>query len=175
MSRDLSLAAPHPSLLPLLVVVPLLAWRFYSRLRRLIGRQKLSKYRPWVTLTIFPLIVLLLGFAARAHPERLALLAVGLAAGAWLGVFGLEKTKFEATPEGLYYTPNVHLGIALSSLFFARIVYRFVEIYFLDPGLPRGLDDFARSWLTQSVFGLLAGYYMSYAVGLLRWRFKIGA
>jgi hypothetical protein len=29
---------------------------------------------------------------------------------------------------------------------------------------------FARSPLTLAVFGLLAGYYIAYAVGLLHWR-----
>lgn len=87
-----------------------------------------------------------------------------------LGRFGLSKTRFEATPEGLFYTPNVHLGIALSLLFVARIIYRLVEVYVRDPSVPHGIDDFARSALTLAVFGLLAGYYIIYAIGLVRWR-----
>jgi hypothetical protein len=55
----------------------------------------------------------------------------------------------------------------------ARIAYRFIEIYAIDPGPPHGMDDFARSPLTLAVFGLLAGYYVAYAVGLLRWRFGV--
>jgi hypothetical protein len=165
--------APSPSTLTLLVIVPLLAWRVYSRIRRMVGRQRLSRIRPWITLTIFPLLILLLCFAARSHVERLSLLVVGLVAGALLGVFGLRKTKFDPTPEGLFYTPNVHLGIALSLLFVARIVYRFVEVYAFEPAIPHGLEDFGRSPLTLAVFGLLAGYYISYAFGLVRWRFRV--
>jgi hypothetical protein len=31
----------------------------------------------------------------------------------------------------------------------------------------------ARSPLTLAVFGLVAGYYISYAIGLARWRFRV--
>ena len=51
--------------------------------------------------------------------------------------------------------------------------YRVIEVYAIEPTLPHGADDFARSPLTLAVFGLLAGYYISYAVGLVRWRFGV--
>ena len=70
----------------------------------------------------------LLGLASAGLPDRLAWMGAGLAAGALLGVFGLRRTTFEPTPQGLYYTPNAHLGIALSLLFIARIAYRLVEV-----------------------------------------------
>jgi hypothetical protein len=165
--------APTPATLTLLIVIPLIAWRVYARFRRMVGRQRLSRIRPWITLAIFPILVVALGLAGLAHVERLAWLAAGLAGGGLLGLYGLRKTRFEPTPQGLFYTPNAHLGIALSLLFVARIAYRFVEIYALDPGVPHGPDDFARSPLTLAVFGLLAGYYIAYAIGLLRWRFRI--
>lgn len=111
--------------------------------------------------------------ASAAYPERLLWLAFGLSFGTLLGVFGLRKTKFEPTPLGLFYTPNVHLGIALSLLFVARILYRLVEVYVLDPHGPHGMGDFARTPLTLGVLGLLGGYYVVYAVGLVRWRRRI--
>ena len=159
-----------PGTITLLILIPLIIWRVYSRIRRMVGRQRLSKIRPWITLTIFPLIILMLALAAFRHPERLALLAVGLAVGVALSIYGLRRTKFEVTPQGYFYTPNAHLGIALSLLFVARLAYRFVEIYLLNPTIPRDMQEFGRSPLTLAVFGLLAGYYIGYAVGLVRWR-----
>jgi hypothetical protein len=138
----------------------------------MVGRQRLSKVRPWITLTVFPLIVAMLALAGLAHPERLTLLAGGLAVGAVLAGYGLRRTKFEVTPQGYYYTPNAHLGIALSLLFVARIAYRFVEIYMLNPTVPRDMQEFGSSALTLGVFGLLAGYYVGYAIGLVRWRWS---
>jgi hypothetical protein len=164
---------PSPATLGVLVLIPLLAWRVYARFRRMVGRQRLSRVRPWVTLVLFPLLVVLLASASLAAPQRLAWLAIGLAAGAALGVFGLRRTRFEPTPQGLFYTPNAHLGIALSLLFLARILYRGVELYLLHPGAPGAAPDFARSPLTLAVFGLLAGYYVAYAIGLVRWRGRV--
>ena len=159
-----------PSTITLLILIPLIAWRIYSRIRRMVGRQRLSKIRPWITLAVFPLITAMLALAALRHPERLTLLAGGLAVGMLLAVYGLRRTKFEVTPQGYYYTPNAHLGIALSLLFLARIAWRFVEIYMLNPDVPRNMQEFGSSALTLGVFGLLAGYYIGYAVGLVRWR-----
>jgi tellurite resistance protein TehA-like permease len=165
------------SALAVAALLALILWRVYARFRRMVGRQRLSKVRPWITLTIFPLLVVLLATSAVSHPERLLVLAVALALGGGLAVFGLRHTKFEPTPQGLYYTPNAHIGIALSTLFLARIVYRFVELGSLDPsafaaGNPHAAD-FARSPLTLAVFGLLAGYYVGYAIGLVRWRARV--
>ena len=164
---------PSPSTVTLLLLIPLVLWRLYSRFRRMVGRQRLSKVRPWITLTIFPLLIGLLALGAWSHPETLALLAVAAVAGALLGRFGLGKTSFEATPAGLYYTPNAHLGIALSLLLVGRVVYRLLEIYAIDPSQPHRMGEFARSSLTLAVFGVLAGYYIAYAIGLLRWRLRV--
>jgi hypothetical protein len=165
---------PGVSTLTLALLVPLIVWRIYARIRRMVGRQRLSRVRPWITLIIFPLIVMLLALTAMTHPERLGWLAAGLAAGGALAVYGLRKTTFESTPQGMFYTPNAHLGIALSLLFVARIAYRLVEIYMLDPATPRDPQDFARSPLTLCVFGLLAGYYIVYAAGLIRHAHRAG-
>jgi hypothetical protein len=161
--------AVGPSTIILLVLIPLLVWRMYSRFKRMVGRQQLSRVRPWITLVVFPLIIVMLGIATLSHPEGLWLLAAGLFAGTLLGIFGLTRTKFESTAQGLFYTPNAHLGIALSLLFMARIAFRLVQLFTADPqALQHGTDGFARSPLTLCVFGLLAGYYVAYAIGLLR-------
>lgn len=165
--------SPSPSTITLLVLIPLFAWRISRRFRRMVGPQRLSKVRLRVTLLIYPALLGLLGFAMRAHPEGLWWLAVGVGCGAWLGLFGLKKTRFEATPKGLFYTPHAHLGIALSLLFVARIVYRLFEVYVREPTTPHGMNELARSPLTLVVFGLLASYYITYAVGLVRWRGRV--
>jgi hypothetical protein len=165
-------AAP-PNLLPFLIFVPLVAWRMYSRIKRNIGRQHLTKWRPWVTLTLFPVLVILISLSAASQPARLLALAGGIAAGAVLGVFGTKHTKFESTSEGIWYTPNAHIGIALSVLFLGRVVYRMFQLYSMDPNAQPNPGDFASSPLTLSIFGLLAGYYVTYAVGLIRYKLGV--
>ena len=112
-------------------LIAVIAWRMYSRIRRVIGRQRLSLKRVWVRIVLFPLVIALMAFAAFRHPAALGYLACGVAIGLALGVFGLRLTKYEVTGEGRFYTPSAHLGIALSTLLVARIAYRFA-VY----GLP---------------------------------------
>jgi hypothetical protein len=106
-------AAPHPSLLVSVGVGALVAWRMYSRVRRVIGRQQFSNKRPWITVVLFTLLFGLLMFTSLTQPMNAAALIVGVACGTALGILGLRLTKFEQTPEGLFYTPSAHLGIAL--------------------------------------------------------------
>ena len=165
--------SPGSTLVPLLVFVPILVWRLYSRARRSIGRQTLTRVRPWITVTVFPLLIVLLSFAAMTHLERLVWLGGAVCLGAALGIFGISKTKFENTPQGLYYTPSAHLGIALSALLAARVIYRMVQVYSMGPVAQPAMADFASSPLTLAVFGVLAGYYVTYAIGLIRWRASV--
>ena len=92
--------APSPSTITLLILLPLLAWRACARFGRMVGKQRLSRVRPWIQLTIFPLLIALLALATLTHPERLFMLATGLAVGAALGVFGLSKTVLGPTRAG---------------------------------------------------------------------------
>jgi hypothetical protein len=158
------------NLLPLLVIVPIVIWRLYSRVKRNVGRQHFSKWRPWLTLTLFPVIVILISLGAVSHPQRLLAMAGGIAAGAVLGIFGTRHTRFENTAQGIFYTPNAHIGIALSVLFTGRVIYRLIQLYSMDANAQPNPADFASSPLTLSIFGLLAGYYVTYAIGLLRFK-----
>jgi hypothetical protein len=160
------MAAPSLPALGLLLLVPLVAWRMYARFRRMVGRQRLSRVRPWIHLTLFPALLLLLAWLSHDRMDALALLAGGVVAGAVLAQYGLKRTQFDVTPSGFFYTPHAPLGIALSVLFAGRILYRVYEV--VSAGPPAA--DFARSPLTLAVFGLLAGYYPAYAFGLVRWR-----
>ena len=160
-------------LITVLLVGALVVWRVYARLRRAIGRQRLTKARPWITVVVFPLIAVLLLATSFVHPMVGAALVAGAAVGIGLGLLGTRLTKFEATPAGLFYTPNAHLGIALSLLLVLRIGYRFLTIYFSGQALDLQSMQMQSSPLTIALFGTLAGYYATYAIGLLRWRARI--
>ena len=160
-------------LLLVVALAALVVWRVYARIRRTLGRQRLSKLRAWVTIAVFPLILLLLLATTLADPVAAACAIAGAAVGTALGVLGTRLTRFAVTPAGLFYTPNAHLGIALSLLLVVRLAWRFVASQL--PGLP--LDPRAPSMaanpLTLAIFGTLAGYYVAYAAGLLRWRARV--
>ena len=162
----------------LLVVVAFAAvvvWRMYVRIRRMIGRQRLSRVRPWITVSVFPLIFVLLLATSLAHPTAGIAAAAGAAVGAGLGILGKRLTKFEVTPAGLFYTPNAHLGIALSLLLVVRLAWRFVVLQTAGRHVDPQPMQWGTSPLTMAIFGTLAGYYVAYAIGLLRWRAQAGA
>jgi hypothetical protein len=156
----------------------LVAWRLYSRMRRMVGRQRLSPVRPWLTVTLFPLLIVLVLLGTLAAPTAEPLIVAGVAAGMvvgiGLGLYGTRLTKFEAKPAGLFYTPNAHLGIALSLLLVLRIGYRFLTLYFSGQMPDAQSMQMQGSPLTMALFGTLAGYYVTYAIGLLRWRASVG-
>ncbi len=149
----------------------LIVWRMYSRIRRLIGRQQSRAWRHWGAATLFPLLIVLISLVAMASPLALLALAIGLAGGIGLAVWGLRMTKFEKTDAGFFYTPNAHIGIAISVIFIARLLFRAVQLIALTGAEARlATQDFGRSPLTLIIFGTMAGYYAWYAIGLLRWR-----
>ena len=149
------------------VIIPFVLWRVYQRIKRLVVRQRSQAWRHWVGVVLFPLLVLMLAFVALAHPLALAALAGGVAAGVALGLVGLQRTVYERIGADFFYTPSAHIGILVSLLFIGRLLYRGYEFYVAGVARP---DDFASSPLTLLVFGILAGYYTSYAAGILRWR-----
>ena len=63
--------APAPSTIGLLALLALLSWRAYKRFKRMVGRQRLSKVRPWITLTVFSLLTVLLAYGAKRRRELL--------------------------------------------------------------------------------------------------------
>jgi hypothetical protein len=147
----------------------------------MVGRQHLSNVRPWITVTVFLLLILMLGWVSIARPEPLLGLGGGLVVGIGLGVYSLQKTRFENTAQGLFYTPSAHVGIAVSLLFVGRLLYRMIQMYGYGnpgggpapaPGQNPSLS-YATTPLTLLVFGVLAGYYVTYAIGLLRWKASV--
>jgi hypothetical protein len=170
------MAAPlNPSMFVPIGVGALILWRMYSRMRRLVGRQRFSNVRPWITIAVFPILTALLAWTSVVHPTSplpgpILALGGGLVVGIALGIYGLQKTRFEKTPQGLFYTPNAHVGIALSLLFAGRIIYRLMQVEGLGGAPPGAPGQYAATPSTLLIFGTLAGYYVAYAIGLLRWR-----
>jgi hypothetical protein len=163
--------AMNPQTMVLLAVIPLVMWRMYSRMKRLIGRQLSRPWRHWAAVLFIPLLLAVSGLFAAQEPLALAGLVGGIMAGAALAVYGLHLTRFEKTNEGMFYTPNSQIGIGLTVLFVGRLMFRFAQLAMAGGVAQPGADAaFARQPLTLLIFGLLFAYYLTYASGLLRWR-----
>ncbi len=148
------------------LVIPFIAWRVYMRVRRNIGRQPFRPARLQVSIALFSTVVLVFGYFGLPHPMMLAALGGGLAVSVGLALWGLHLTKFEDTPQGKFYTPNTALGVAVSVLFIGRIVYRMITLPSVADGTLAAPQPF-QSPLTFFLFGVSAGYYIAYAIGVL--------
>jgi hypothetical protein len=120
-------------------------------------------------------IILLIAASAWRVPSALAALGGGLLLAAPLGLLALKLTKFEALPEGEFYTPNTTLGLAVTCLLVGRIVYR-IMLLLGDTPSDASAAKMYQSPLTLFVFGITAGYYVSYYLGMyIRGRKEIAA
>ena len=151
----------------------------YRRVRRSFGRQPVRPVRMWIRIALLILLSCsLLPFALESGHFLLAQLA-GAIAGIALGYWGARHTRY-ATYEGrLHYVPHTYTGVAVSLLFIARLVYRFVEWYAQNGALEgaaaasQGIATPAmiRSPLTVGLIFVVVGYYVCYYAMVL-WKSK---
>jgi hypothetical protein len=156
------------------VLAPFVLWRVYSRIKRLTTRQRSKVWRHRTTLVFFPLLVLVLAvLSLQTAPIALAGLGAGLPLGLVLARIATGRTKFEQVGDEYYFTPNAPIGMLVALLFLGRMAYRAYQLYAAQGQLAH--HEFVTSPLTLFIFGILAGYYMTFAVGLLAWRKRTAA
>ena len=150
-----------------LALAPFIMWRVYKRVQRLTVRQKSRPWRHWAAALLFPVMLVTLAALFSAMPQALAAIAGGTAVGGLLALIALRRTGFERIGSDYFYTPYAPIGITIAMLFIGRMLYRGYEFYAFG---AQNTPQFGSSPLTMLIVGTLAGYYMAYAIGLLRWR-----
>lgn len=156
------------------LLVPLIGYRIYRRVRKTIGRQPIEPKRMIVRIVVLSAAAtafLLLTFRDTA---LFGAVAGGLVLGVIVALVGLHLTQFELSAQGSFYTPNRYIGVAVSALLVGRIVYRifaampaaqFTAQHATNP------DDFAPlrqgNPLTMVILMLTIGYYLAYFAGVL--------
>jgi hypothetical protein len=156
------MSSPNPTTL---FIAGIFAWSIYRRVRRNIGRQPLRPRRAIASIIILSVFSIVIVGTSLQNINLPLGFAAGLLLGALLGFVGLKLTQFETTDKGHFYTPNTHIGIALSVLFVGRIAYKFIAAgnaaSAQNPSTP------FQSPLTLFIFGLTVGYYLVYQAGIL--------
>ncbi len=155
--------------LALLLLIPILVWRIYSRLKTQMARQRSIMSRHYTGLLVFGAMVLVPAASVLDRPYALVALAGGAAMGVFLGVYGLRRTRFEDTDQGYYFTPSQRLGVLVGMVLVARVIYLGIEIY-MNQGSNQPNPRFTDSPLTMYCLGLSAAYFCTYSAGLVRWR-----
>ena len=115
----------------LLIAAPVVLMPLSLVLRYRAGTAR-RQARGWVAaINIFFLVLsvtlFLMGAAITSYwaPQALAYSLLGLGGGIVLGIVGLWLTRWEHTFEGLHYTPNRVLVLAVTLVFTARVLYGF--------------------------------------------------
>ena len=103
-------------------------------------------------------------------PRTLAYSVLGLAGGCVLGVIGLWITRWEPTYEGLHYTPNRWLVLAVTLVFTARVLYGFWRGWHAWRAAPGEASWLAAFGIAGSLAAgaLVLGYYLAYWTGVRR-------
>ncbi|MFL6657862.1 MAG: hypothetical protein ACJ8GW_07325 [Massilia sp.] len=151
----------------MIAFVPLIMYRIYKRVQRLTVRQKSRSWRHWCAVVLWPVLLGILGVSVMAKPVALAAMAGGCAVGIALAFVALRRTGFERVGDEYFYTPYAPIGLVISMLFIARMLYRLFEVFTYG---PQQTPDFGSNPLTLTILGVVASYYVVYGVGLLRWR-----
>jgi len=157
--------APTPNPGTTIFIGALLAWGIYRRVRRNIGRQPLRPVRMIISLVILSLVSMLMFSLLLEHTAALLGLGGGIVLGVGLGLVGLKLTKFETNDQGHFYTPNTHIGLALSVLFIGRVLYRQWALH--NGTVAASQPQLFQSPLTLFILGLNLGYGFAYYTGLL--------
>jgi hypothetical protein len=155
-----------------LVMLPLLAWLVWRRVRRQFGRQPIQRKRMIFRIVLFSVIGAALALSGFHRVELAEGLAGGVLIGATLGLLGLRLTRFEVDPlKGDCYVPNPWIGALLTVLLLGRLGWRMLVLFPQLQGTPATMaappTGQALSPLTMLVIGLLVGYYIAYFSGLL--------
>jgi len=106
-------------------------------------------------------------------PKAFTYSLAGFAGGCLLGLLGLALTRWEPTPQALYFTPNRPLVLLLTLAVTARLLYGLWRIW--HAWRDAGTND---SWLatagiagSMAVGAIVIGYYLTYSAGV-RWRLR---
>jgi hypothetical protein len=158
-----------PTVIPF-IMVPLMAFAVWRRVRGSFGRQPIRRQRMSVRIGIFAVLGVALAVAGWHNLRLLEGLLGGALGGALLGLVGLRLTRFERDANGAdAYLPNPWIGGLLTVLLVARLGWRYLVLMpqLQDPAMANSAPAFGNSPLTLAVFGLLVGYYITYFAGLL--------
>ena len=161
-------------LIALLLAMPFLLFvRYRTGTVRRLGRRWLATLN--LMTIVFSAVLFLYGAAITSLwvSDAFRYSLFGLLAGGLLGLLGLALTRWEQTPQALYYTPNRWLILLLTLAVAARLLYGLWRIF--HGWRTSGSDPL---WLERAgiagslaLGAILLGYYLAYAAGV-RWRLK---
>ncbi|PKR84446.1 DUF1453 family protein [Heyndrickxia camelliae] len=161
----------------IIVIIALILWIIYRRVRRNIGWQHLNQKKLVFRTILFFIIGLLFLTGGISHPISLISDMVGIILGIILAYYGSRITSFEQRDGQLFYRPNVWIGSVVMFLFLARLIYRFYGVFAgeaiskIEQGQPNDFQNIGyisgNSW-TSGLLLIMFSYYIFYYMTLLK-------
>ncbi|HEV2841096.1 MAG TPA: hypothetical protein VGW39_07225 [Chthoniobacterales bacterium] len=160
--------------LVLVLAMPVsLVLRYRAGTARRLGRRWVAT----LNLAMLALSVVLFLWAAALTsfwvPEAFVYSFAGFIGGGFLGSLGIALTRWEKTPQALYYTPNRWLILIVTLAVTTRLLYGLWRIW--HAWRTAGPDT---SWVasagvagSMAVGAVVLGYYLTYSAGV-RWRLR---
>lgn len=122
----------HHGWIWILGLAALLAFALYRRGRRMIGHQRYMENRIRLRIGVIAIltVVAVIPLVQRGHAAvELGSAAAGFAAGIVIAVAALRFTQMGRDGNGLWYVPNVYLGVGLIALLVARFGYEYFVVF----------------------------------------------
>ncbi|NRD78165.1 DUF1453 family protein [Bacillus sp. BRMEA1] len=160
----------------ILVIVIIIAFMLYRRVRRNIGWQPLNQGRLMFRIVLFIIIGALFLSEGILHPVSLISDVVGLVLGGILAFYSVNLTVFEQREGRLFYRPNIWIGSIVTALFIIRFIYRFYTMFTsgmvsgVQQGQTNGWQSMysgSNSW-TAGLMLIMFAYYAIYYMILIR-------
>lgn len=145
-----------------LVLLPLSLWARYATGR---ARRRAQGWivggNAWLLAASVPLFLLSAGIADRWLANALQDGVLGLLVGGFVGIVSLWLTRFERDSQGLVYTPNRWLVLALTALLALRILAGLVMAW---RQVTSGAADALTTWFDAGAWTGVAGVFLGYAL-----------
>ena len=160
------------------LIAALIAFGLYRRMRRNIGRQRVTPKRFVLRICVLSIVgvVLFVSLLSAFKVFELAEVFVGLVAGAVVAFIGIRLTKFGTDEDGPYYVPNRYLGLAVLALLIGRIAYSILRAS-VGQGFgpasvatgqnPQAAFQNAYDPVSSALLFIFIGYYVVYYIGVL--------
>ncbi|WP_160725188.1 hypothetical protein [Bacillus sp. USDA818B3_A] len=162
----------------IIVIIAIVIFGIYRRVRRNIGWQELNPRKLVIRTIIFFIIGLVFLFGGLTHPISLISDGIGILLGILLAYYGAALTTFEKREMFWYYRPNIWIGSTVTFIFLARLIYRFYRMStsgILTTAATQKQTNsyqnmnaaFGNSW-TAGLLLIMFAYYIFYYLILLR-------
>lgn len=158
----------------IIILVVLILFGLYRRVRRTVGFQYLVRRQLTVRMVLFAILALAILSGGAANPISYVADAFGIVIGGIIAYISARTTHFEMRNDRWGYTQHRWIGIGLIGLLIVRLLVEFIGLSHVGIGKIQQASNqgapqsyYMNPW-TVGILMLLVAYYIGYYIFLLR-------